>query len=50
MKEKIINQGEKFNGEFCPKCNDRLIVKMKDEGTQVFECENCKFKIEKNEK
>jgi DNA-directed RNA polymerase subunit M/transcription elongation factor TFIIS len=43
MKKKIVNQGDFVEKDFCPNCHEKLIVKMKDGGTQVFECENCKF-------
>jgi len=56
--EKVFaNEGEKIEVESCPKCNSELVIKMK-EGTEVFECENCKFvktnkktekKVEKSE-
>ena len=47
MKQKTTKQGEKVEGEFCPKCQERLIVQMKNGDVEVFECNNCKFKMEK---
>lgn len=43
MGTKYTDKGEKVGEEFCPKCQDELVVKM-DEGAEVFICENCKFK------
>jgi DNA-directed RNA polymerase subunit M/transcription elongation factor TFIIS len=50
MNKKISQEGEKIKIQRCPKCNDELIVQMKDGGTEVFECSNCKFKVNKKKK
>jgi len=44
VKRKIVDveKGEKFEVKSCPKCNDELVVIMKD-NTEVFKCKNCKF-------
>jgi Zn ribbon nucleic-acid-binding protein len=44
-----IKQGENVEEEFCPKCQERLTIQMKDGDVEVFECKNCKFKVEKKE-
>jgi predicted RNA-binding Zn-ribbon protein involved in translation (DUF1610 family) len=44
---KITKEGQKVTEKKCPKCNEELVVQMKDGTTEVFECENCKFKMEK---
>ena len=45
-KIKIAEQGDKITEKFCPHCHDELVVKV-DGDAEVFECENCKFKIKK---
>lgn len=41
-----------INAEYCPKCKDMKMVRLESGEVEVFECENCKFKVEKrkNEK
>jgi ribosomal protein L37AE/L43A len=38
---------EKIKAEYCPKCKDEIMVESKSGDIEVFECENCKFKIKK---
>lgn len=45
-KTKFSKKGDKITTEKCPKCNDKLVVLM-DGGSEVFECQNCKFKVKK---
>lgn len=45
-KTKFADKGDKITEELCPNCHDELVVKMED-GAEVFECENCKFKVKK---
>lgn len=46
MKKKFSKEGQKVEVESCPNCKEELVVKM-DQGTEVFICENCKFKKKK---
>jgi DNA-directed RNA polymerase subunit M/transcription elongation factor TFIIS len=46
IEEVYAKQGDKIDVEKCPKCNSELIVQTK-EGTEVLECEGCKFVKEK---
>ncbi len=41
---------KKIEVEYCPKCKDVEMVKLKSGEIEVFECENCKFKVEKKGK
>ena len=41
---------EKITAKYCPKCKDIKMVKLKSGDVEVFECENCKFKIKKEKK
>lgn len=41
---------QRFKAEYCPKCKDEKMVKLKSGDIVVFECQNCKFKILKNGK
>lgn len=45
MKNQTKNK--KMKAVYCPKCKDTLTVTSKDGDVEVFECENCKFKIKK---
>lgn len=48
METKHTEKGRKVSEEYCPKCKDRLVVKMdENQGGEVFICENCKFKVSK---
>ncbi len=38
---------KKFKAEYCPKCNDVKMVKLKDGNVIVLECEKCKFRLRK---
>jgi len=42
--EEIVysKQGENIEIESCPKCNEELVIQMKD-GTEVLKCKGCKF-------
>lgn len=46
-KPKIAESGDKITEEKCPNCRDKLILRM-DGQSEIFICENCKFKIEKS--
>jgi len=46
-KTKFAKQGDKITEEYCPRCNEQLVVQT-DSGTEVFVCDKCKFKIKKN--
>lgn len=46
---KIAKKGDMITAEKCPKCNDKLVVQI-DKGTEVFVCENCKFKVKSKKK
>ena len=46
-KTQYVNQGDKIKVEKCPRCKSELVVRMKDGGSEVFVCNNCKFKIKK---
>lgn len=45
-KVKTAKKGDKITAKKCPRCNDKIVVIMKD-GAEVFECQNCKFRITK---
>lgn len=49
-KKKIAEQGDKITQESCPSCHDEVVVEMKDGNSEVFECEDCDFKINKKKK
>jgi Zn ribbon nucleic-acid-binding protein len=38
---------EKIKAEYCPKCRDKKMVQLKSGEIEIFECENCKFRVEK---
>lgn len=44
---KFAEKGNKITEEHCPKCRQKLVLSTKDGNTEVFICENCKFKIQK---
>ena len=44
---KRAKQGDIVNEEHCPKCKDSIMIKLKSGEIEVFECENCKFKVKK---
>lgn len=46
MKAKISKEGEKVTEEFCPHCQDKLVVQS-ESGAEVFICDKCKFKIQR---
>ncbi len=46
-KTKYADKGDKVKVEKCPRCKEQLVVSMKDGGTEVFECKNCRFIIKK---
>ena len=37
----------KIKAEYCPKCRDVKMVRLDNGEVEVFECENCKFKVER---
>ena len=41
---------KKIEAKKCPHCTDEVMVQLKDGQIEVFECQNCKFKMKKNEK
>lgn len=43
---KTAKQGDKITEESCPGCHDEVTVEM-DNGAEVFECDNCEFKVKK---
>lgn len=47
-KEKIsyADKGDKIKVEKCPHCKETLVIRDVD-GTEVFVCDNCKFKVNK---
>jgi hypothetical protein len=46
---KIVKKNAKVKVEKCPHCKDELLVQT-DGTTEVFVCENCKFKIKKKKR
>jgi Zn ribbon nucleic-acid-binding protein len=41
---------EKIVAQYCPHCEDTKMVQLESGDIEVFECENCKFKIKKDNK
>ncbi len=41
---------EKITAKYCPNCKDETMVRLESGEVEVFECENCKFKIKKEKK
>lgn len=48
--DKPVKQGKKIKAEYCPKCEDTLMVELKTGEIEVFKCKNCKFVVENNKK
>ncbi len=46
-KTKYANKGDKITEQYCPNCNEKLIVQMDNNSTEVFVCDKCKFKVKK---
>ena len=49
MEEKITyaKEGEKIKVFKCKNCNERVIIDKGKEGTEVFMCDKCRFKVSK---
>lgn len=47
-KTKTVKKGKKVGVKKCPHCKQELVIQEKD-GAEVFVCDNCKFKVKKND-
>ena len=45
VKTRIIQEGKKVKMKYCPKCKDKIMIKLKSGAVEVFQCENCKFVV-----
>lgn len=46
MNTKTAKKGDKIKIEKCPNCKDELVLQSEG-ATEVFICQNCKFKVKK---
>ena len=49
-KTKRANSKMKIEEKYCPNCDDKVTVTMKDGSVDTFICENCKFEIKRRKK
>ena len=46
-KTKYAVKGDEIKVKKCPRCFEQLVINMEEDGTEVFTCDKCQFKIKK---